>query len=223
MDDFESTFFNLSPSTQFPRCSSSNNSNAAVNATTSFTTVGNTDSSNLLQTQADDLDSVLLPCSSSSNQINHDDDLATLLENLPEEPLSNTTQDAESSSLDSIIGQALTSETNSKLPSNNQSYNLDNSNSKTNLVVKSENVPSEVVPFKLIKPITLSGGNIGNAAKVVPITVHSLSGQKHSIVHTMIPVGTPCVRLVSASSLSSLKQTIVKQEFPDVKVSKVSF
>jgi len=225
MDDFENTFFNLPSSTQYPLCSSSANNNSNV-TTSSLNFVENkTDSNNLLQTQADDLDSMLLPCSTSSNQVefNHgDDELATLLDSLPDEPLINEAEAAESPSLDAIIGQVLTSETETKTNKSldhSQANILEQSVPKTNVVIKSETVPSNIMQLKLIKPVNLSSVSIGSATKVVPITVHSLSGQKHSIVRTVMPIGTPCVRVLSANNLPILKPTIIKQEPPDETVS----
>ena len=225
MDDFENTFFNLSSTPQFSLCSTSTNSNSN-GSTSSLPTATSAESANLLQTQADDLEAMLLPHTAQSSQnINShaEDDIATLLDNLPDEPSVDVGDDSEHRTIDSILGQdsssAIQTSSNPVL-SQGQSIVLEQSKPKTNVVVKSEHVSSSnMVQLKIIKPIIgLSSSSIANAAKMIPITVHSLTGQKHSIVHTVMPVGTPCVRVLPAGSQTLFQQNIIKQELLEEKV-----
>ena len=233
MDDFENTFFNL-PTSTFSVCATSGSSNSN-GSNSSFPLLGsnveNVCSNNFVQspTTGNDLESILLANTTASNQNSSnrvDDELATLLDNLPDESISNTASDIEQPSIDSIIGQDSASETPNvtnaaSFHTGNQCTVVEKSKLKSNIpvIIKSENLSSSsLLQLKLLKSVELSSSGVTHNPKVVPVTVHSVTSQKHSVVHAIMPIGTPCVRVLPTGSHTLLKQAIVKQEPLEEKV-----
>ena len=222
MDDFGGTFFDLSSSSPpFSFCSTSANTNSN-GSSSSFSfmdnsiTIASSTASKSLQTQVDDLDSMLLPTVDSSNS-NADDpkDLSALLDNLTDDPLPGTSDNNESLNIDSLIGHDLKSEAQTVLNCK-PAQSEEQSKQILTLNVSSEKLvsTSSMVQLKLIKPMVglTSGMTTLNASSMIPVTVHSLTGQKHSIMHTVLPMCGPKVHVLPIGKHPVLSQSLIKQE-----------
>ena len=204
MDEFGSTFFDLS-SSSFPLCpvSSTSNSNGA---TSSFSFNQDNKNSNVFEEHHGDLDSFV----TKTENRDHKDSLSSLLDNLDDasEPYENS----EPLNIESLIEQnSDTAHATSDIQP--LQTNAEQSVVKTNTSVEKVVRASNVVQIKLVKkPLSMisSVGSI-NSNSFIPVTVHSLSGQKHSIVHTTLPMQGPRVHLLPSFNNPLLQQTALQQ------------
>ena len=201
MDDFGSTFFDLSSSPSYSLCSGSATNNIGSNTFTynDSTTISN----NLLQEQVEDLDSMFLPSNSTEIPGNEKNSLSALLDNLADDPVSST--NVEPLNIDSLIDQD-----KPLLASNTDNVQQPHQISKNGNTSSSEKLlkPTNMVQVKLVKPINVINSSNG----MIPVTVHSLSGQKHSIIRTSLPMCGPRVHLLPVINHSGIPKTNPKQE-----------
>lgn len=216
MDDFGSTFFDLSSSPNYSLCSASQNNNIASNSSFTFNDTSST-SNNLLQAQVDDLDSILLNVSNSTEISGSEkNSLSALLDNLTDDPVSSSAN-PQPLNIDSLIDQGK----NSQLLNNDnllpQQSNLLQyiSKTETSTEIAKPSKPSNMVQVKLVKPIGVINSLGSNG--MIPVTVHSVSGQRHSVIRTTLPMCGPRVHLLPVNH-SMITQASIKQEKDEIQV-----